>query len=304
MDSKLAKRIKKLVKKWQSLLQNYTPVSGSIVNSKHVNGMMAPAENGIDTKPTLPISSGSNLSNTNTSGSGTASFVDVNQKSVKLKQQLCSTNLQATVWPHSTTSNSAPHPIGVDCRHKVLHTNTTVVTFVHPPPEPMPSSLIVSISRHSVKLKDHSSYPCINISTGDDMDNSLVTANIPGDTPFDAHFMDMPSSYNNLVSERNLDELLGIKSELSTGKQTPVDEIISSDSYLLDMNMDYNSIMSAMSEVDRVFNNEELAESHDIAKVEGVDGFFSCRGTWCDWTQPIPSRDEESVVVLPYVYID
>lgn len=293
------------MKKWQSLLQNYTPPSG-VTNSKHVNGLV-PVENGIDakSKSSLPISSGPILPNTNGSGSSNASqFVNVNQKSVNLKQQFCSATVQSAVRPgsSSTTTNSAPHPISADCRHKVVHTNTRVVTFVHPPPEPMPSSLIVSISRHSVKLKDQLLIPCIHISGDDDnTKNSHVTAD---DTLFDDPIMNLPCSYNSLVSDRNLDELLGIKSEPSTGKHTPVDEIISNDSYLLDMNMDYNTIVSVMSEVDNVISNEDLAGHNDGTHVEGVDGFFSCEGMWCDWTQPIPPRDEESVVVLPYVYID
>lgn len=293
------------MKKWQSLLQTYTPLGGA-VNSKHINGMI-PAENGIDakSKPTLPVSSGPIFPNTNSSGGSTAVFVDANQKNVKLKQQLCSANLQAAIRPNSnTTSNSAPHPINADCRHKMHQMNTTVVTFVHPPPEPMPSSLIVSISRHSVKLKDQSGTPCICISTEDNTENSHVTPNVPGDTLFDAPFLDVPPNYSNLASDANLDEFLGIKSEPSTGKHTPVDEIISNNSYLLDMNMDYNSIMLAMSEADHVFSSEDFTEHRDDTKVEGIDGFFSFRGTWCDWTQPIPPRDEESVVVLPYVYID
>ena len=290
-----------MVKKWQSLLGNYTPTSG-VVNSKHVNGMI-PAENGIDakSKQTFPTLSGSILPNTNNS----SSFVDANQKSLKLKQQLCGANVQIAVRPNNNaTSNSAPHPISADCKHKVYHTNRTVVKFVHPPPEPMPSSLIVSISRHTVKLKEQPTIPFIHISTDDSTENSHVTANInscsvPEDTPFDAHFMDTSSNYNNFLSGRNLDELLGIKSEPSTGKHTPVDEIISSDGYLLDMNIDYSSIML---EADRVFNSEDL--THVGTKVEGIDGYFGYGGTWCDWTQPIPAKDEESVVVLPYVYID
>ena len=288
------------MKKWQSLLGNYTPTSG-VVNSKHVNGMV-PTENGIDakSKPALPTSSSSILPSTN--NSSTAPFVDANQKSLKLKQQFCSANVQTAV--RNATSNSAPHPISADCKHKVYHMNTTVVKFVHPPPEPMPSSLIVSISRHTVKLKEEPAIPQIHISTDDSTENSHVTADInlcsiPEDTPFDAHFMDTSSNYNNFLSGRNLDELLGIKSEPSTGKHTPVDEIISSDGYLLDMNIDYNSIMQ---EADRVFNSEDL--THVGTKVEGIDGYFSCGGTWCDWTRPIPAKDEESVVVLPYVYID
>ena len=287
------------MKKWQSLLQSYTP-PGGVPNTKHINGMV-PVENGIDakSKSSLPVSSGPIFPNTNSSGSSNVSqFVDVNQNSVKLKQQFCSATVQSAVRPSSSTTNSAPHPISADCRHKVVHTNTTVVTFVHPPPEPMPSSLIVSISRHSVKLKDQLLIPCIHISNDDNTENSHVTTDLPKDTLFDA-----PCGYN-LVSDRNLDELLGIRSEPSTGKHTPVDEIISNDSYLLDMNMDYNTIVSAMSEVDNVFSNEDLAGHNDGTHVEGVDGFFSCEGMWCDWTQVIPPRDEESVVVLPYVYID
>ena len=285
------------MKKWQSLLGNYTPTSG-VVNSKHVNGMI-PTENGIDaiSKPALPTSSGTILNNS----SDTVPFVDASQKSLKLKQQFCSANVQR---PNSNaTSNSAPHPISADCRHKVYHTNTTVVKFVHPPPEPMPSSLIVTISRHTVKLKEQPTIPFIHISADDSTENSHVTAfSVPEDTPFDAHFMDTPSNYNNFLSSRNLDELLGIKSEPSTGKHTPVDEIISSNGYLLDMNMDYSSIML---EADHVLNSEDLTECLDVgSKLEGIDGYFSCIGTWCDWTQPIPAKDDESVVVLPYVYID
>lgn len=294
----MAKRIKKLVKKWQSLLQNYTPLSGAI-NSKHVNGTI-PAENGIDanSKSAIPTSSGSIVPDMNNN----STFIDSNQKSLKLKQQLCSANVQTTVRPNSNaTSNSAPHPISADCRHKIHQTNTTLVTFIHPPPEPMPSSLIVSISRHSVKLKNQSTIPCIHIS--EDTENSHVTTNAPGGTLFDPHFMCAPSK---LVSDRNVEELLGIKSEPSTGKHTPVDEVILNDSYLLDMdvNMDYNSIMWAVSEADRVFNSEDLSEHHDSGKLEGVDGYYSYKGTWCDWTQAMPPKDEESVVVLPYVYID
>lgn len=268
---------------------------------------MASAENGIDgkSKVALPSSSSSVLPNTNNSGSSTGLIVDTSHKSIKLKQQLCSVNVSPAIQPITTTSNSAPHPISADYRHKVHYTNTTIVTFIHPPPEPMPSSLIVSISRHSVKLKDNSTIPCIHIMTDDNTDNSHVTMNIsscngPGDILFDAHSTDTSSNYNNLVSDRNLDELLGIKSEPSTGKITPVDEIISSNGYLLDMNMDF---MFAMTGDDHVFSSENLAK-HDSTRVEGIDGFFSCKGTWCDWTQPIPPRDEDSVVVLPYVYID
>lgn len=266
---------------------------------------MVPAENGIDTKskPTLPSSS-STMPNTNNK-TNTGPLIDAIHKSVKLKQQLCSVNVQSSF---NTTSNSAPHPISSDYRHKVHHSNMTVVTFVHPPPEPMPSQLIVTISRHCVKLKDEQanipSFPCIHVSSDESADNTHVTyANSCSDTLFDAHFMDTSSSYNNIVSDKNLDELLGIKSEPSTGKVTPVDEVISTNAYLLDMNMDYNSFMSTIAEDDHIFNSEGLPKS-DSNKVEGVDGFFSCRGTWCDWTQAIPSRDEDSVVVLPYVYID
>ena len=291
------------MKKWQSLLGNYTPTSG-VVNSKHVNGMV-PSENGIDAKA-LPIPSGSIIPNTSTS----VPFVDMNQKTLKVKQQLCSASVQAMARPNTNaTSNSAPHPISGDSRTKMYPANTTVVTFIHPPPEPMPSSLIVSISRHLVKLKEQLTIPYIHISTEEDnTENSHVTTNattnanschIPTDTLFDSHFMDTPSNYNNLMGGRNLDELLGIKSEPSTGKHTPVDEIISSDGYLLDMSMDYSSIML---EADNVFNSEDLTLHHD--KEEGIDGYFSCKGTWCDWTQPIPPKDDESVVVLPYVYID
>ena len=290
------------MKKWQSLLGNYTPTGGAVI-SKHVNGMV-PSENGIDTKSktALPIPSGSIIPN---SGSAVP-FVDVSQKTLKVKQQLCSASPQAMARPNSnTTSNSAPHPISGDCRTKMYHTNTTVVTFVHPPPEPMPSSLIVSISRHLVKLKEQSTIPYIHISSEDDntehshVTNNANSCNIPTDTLFDAHFMGTPFNHNNLMSGRNLDDLLGIKSEPSTGKHTSVDEIISSDGYLLDMNMDYSSIMR---EADNVFNSEDLTLHHD--KEEGIDGYFSCRGMWCDWTQPIPPKDDESVVVLPYVYID
>jgi len=291
------------VKKWQSLLQNYTPL-GSVINStKHVNGM-ASAENGIDGKSKLamPSSSGPVLPSTNNSSSSSGLIVDASHKNLKLKQQLCDVNVPPAIQPITTTSNSAPHPISADYRHKVHHTNTTVVTFIHPPPEPMPSSLIVSISRHSVKLKDNPTIPTIQ---DDNTDNSHVTTKInscngPGDVLFDAHFMDTPLNYNNLVSDRNLDELLGINSEPSTGKITPVDEIISSDGYLLDMN---NDLMLAMTGDDRVCNSEDLAKNYGT-RVEGIDGFFNCKGTWCDWTQPIPPRDEDSVVVLPYIYID
>lgn len=278
---------------------------------------MVPAENGIDAKPkpAMPTPSGSNsiLPNmNNSSSSGTPPLVDPYQKSLKLKQQFCSANKLIAVQPNSNaTSNSAPHPISADHSHRVHHTNTTLVTFVHPPPESMPSSLIVSISRHSVKLKDNSNIPCTRISNDDGTENSHVATNVnpdsfnvPENTLFDAPFMDTPSNYNNMVSDRNLDELLGIKSEPSAGEITSVDEIIATDGYLLGMNMDYNSFMLAVAEDNRVFNSEDLTKHHDGTKVEGIDGFYSCIGTWCDWTQPIPPKDDESVVVLPYVYID
>lgn len=289
------------MKKWQSLLQNYTP-PGAVINTKHVNGMV-PAENGIDakSKPSLSVASTPIFPNTNGSGSSNVSqLIDANQKSIRLKQQFCSATVQSTVRPSSSTiTNSAPHPISADCRHKMVHTNTTVVTFVHPPPEPMPSSLIVSISRHSVKLKEQSLIPGIHISSDEsNTENSHVTAE---DTLLGV--MNVPHDYCKLLSDRNL-ELFDIKSEPSTGKHTPVDEIIAADGYLLDMNMDYNSIVSAMSEADNVFNTEDLSGHNDGCHVEGIDGFFSCEGMWCDWTQPIPPKDEDSVVVLPYVYID
>jgi len=273
-----------LVKKWQNLLP-------TALHLKPPNGVTLPVENGVDKKPGLVTVTTTVLPNTNNSSSSISGSIN-SKKSLKLKEQLNSNALLYQPAISSTVTNSAPHPINASTHLKVHRTNSTLVTFIHPPPEPMPSSLIVNIGRHSVKLKsDNASIPSLSVSSENTEGFSLISPPVEfGSTPdmfgsVDPDIMDM-STFG--------DDLLDIgKSQTSTGRITPANETIQANNYLLDMS--YENLTS---------KDNQLFSEDGKGRVEGVDGYFSNRGAWCDWTQPIPPNSDDSVVVLPYVYID
>ena len=267
---------------------------------KPPNGATLPVENGVDKRPGLVTATV--LPNTNNSSSS----ININsKKSLKLKEQLSSNALYQPTTS-STVTNSAPHPINASAHLQVHRVNSTLVTFIHPPPEPMPSSLIVNIARHSVKLKsDDTSIPSISVSSENTEGFSLISPPAEfGSTPdmfgsVDPYIMDMLSSYDNNKTFED-DDLLDIgRSQTSTGRITPADETIQANNYLLDMS--YDNLTSLKPKNNQLFNADNVDGK---SRIEGVDGYFSNRGAWCDWTQPIPPDSDDSVVVLPYVYID
>jgi len=263
---------------------------------KHPNGATLPVENGVEKRPGLAAVTASILPNTNNSSSSLSSMVS--KKSLKVKEQFNNNLLYQPTTTSSTVTNSAPHPFNTGTRLQVHRANSTVVTFIHPPPEPMPSSLIVSISRHSVKLKsDNTSIPSISVSDYTEGFSLISPPAEFGSTQdvfgsVDPSIMDMLSTYDSSKTFED-DDLLDIgKSQASsTGRITPADETILANNYLLDM--DYSTLTA---------KDVHNVDSRD--KTEGVDGYFSSKGVWCDWTQPIPPKSDDSVVVLPYVYID
>ena len=269
---------------------------------KQPNGTTIPVENGVDKRPGLVTTSV--LPNTNNSSSSFSGSVN-SKKSLKLKEQLTGSSLYHPTITSSTVTNSAPHPINASTHLQLHHTNSMLVTFVHPPPEPMPSSLIVSIARRSVKLKsDNVSIPSLSVSSENTDGFSLVSPPAEfGGTPdmfgsVDPYIMDMLSTYDS--SKTFEDDLLDIsKSQTSTGRITPAEETIQANNYLLDMS--YDNLTSLKKKDSQLFHVDSVDGK---GKIEGVDGYFSNEGAWCDWTQPIPPKSDDSVVVLPYVYID
>ena len=304
VDESLAKRMKKLIKQWQALLQNAATTPNGLPGG---GGGGASSSQASVTPPVKRADPAANrikvlqkLSNLKAASHVSQAPVEIpNELQHRLPQPLPDSQTVSSL-PNSHTPSVLPQP----CTPNLAAVNSNMS------PSPAPSlSLLVKIPRQSVRLSKGNSLTDMHRSTltglagfgGSQFAMSQTRAEDP------AKVLSLIVSIDTSVLPQSA-PLPKVGKPIKTETSPEAHALLSKASShvypaMKRTEMASDSERTSPMEVDRPSSSSSSSSSSAEGSVPGIHGCIGPDGLWYDWTTAIPGQ-EPCVTMLPYVYVD
>ena len=326
VDENLAKRMKKLIKQWQALLQAATTpngLPGVVVGVGGVAGVgassslpsVAPPMKRVDPAANRIRALQQRLSNLKT-----ASHVSPPHAQAAVPNELHHLPQALPDSQAVSSSSSLPNSYAPSSAlPQQPHTATLAAVNSNKSPPPAPSmSLMVKIPRNNVRLSKGNSVTDMHRSAsaaalaglGSSKFPKLQQTGVEDDSAAKVLHLVVSIDTSVLPRSTTLPPQTGesIKAEASPEAQDPLSKAPSSHFYPAMkrtemMASDSERTSESPMEVDRPSSSSSSSSSTEGSLVPGMHGCIGPDGLWYEWTAAIPGQ-EPCVTMLPYVYVD